>query len=639
MISAARQEQPANWLSVPVTVITAEDIHYSGARTIPEVLQFAPGLDVLRVERDRYAIGVRGLHDTIADRTLTLVDGRAADSPHFGGSEFYRLPVFLEDIKRIEVLRGPGGAAWGANAFTGVINIITKEPEECLGWLGQVSVTHFGDIFSHARWAAKEGKWSWMTSVGYADIKSSERAMDSPVYETWAPPIEQALMGYGGYEARDYTHGFMFDGKAVYRISDQSKASLGLAVSSSTFGDYEFGGYYARDGGAQHSYRPFARIDTKFDDDSSGYLQYFGKFERMNSPPSAVIETRENDWEAQYSFRPADKHRATVGGNFRWINLDYSFYDDEQLHYAGEPYNEFWAGLFVMDRWDVTDRLVLEAQLRGDWYSQTQTDWSGRLSAMYAVDPAKRHILRLSGAKAFRAPLTSLRETETHRIYLPLPSPPFPPDLYGFNVLPPDHHLMNEETTSIELGYTGRLSKHLTLRVDGYYQRFERLIGYRTLDDPLLLGRGFYAPDNIGPANGFGAETELVLEGKPGKLAVWYAYNVVDPEYDKQSTRSYLPARHKAGLTGRLRLPHDVTLNVNYKFADTTPMPTQTPEGDRFHQLDIAVAKEVFKGAGEVMIGVQDVLNGERGPDFATGQLTAHETPGRTFFVRLQVRF
>ena len=86
--SASRQAQKQSELSVPVSVITAEDIHYSGLTDIPELLQFVPGMDVLKIDRHRYAVGIRGLHETLSDRTTLLINGRAADNPIYGGADF-----------------------------------------------------------------------------------------------------------------------------------------------------------------------------------------------------------------------------------------------------------------------------------------------------------------------------------------------------------------------------------------------------------------------------------------------------------------------------------------------------------------------------------------------------------------------
>ena len=101
VISASRQEQKISEASVPISIITAEDIHYSGLTTIPEILQFAPGVDVRRLDRQRYIVGVRGLFSGESDRTLVLIDGRPAHDLIHGTVHWTNLPVLIEDIKRI----------------------------------------------------------------------------------------------------------------------------------------------------------------------------------------------------------------------------------------------------------------------------------------------------------------------------------------------------------------------------------------------------------------------------------------------------------------------------------------------------------------------------------------------------------
>lgn len=109
--SASRQPQKIGQLTVPVTIITAEDIHYSGLTSVADILQFAPGVDVVRIERDRYAVGIHGLHGTLSDRMTLLIDGRPADNPVYGGPDFQGLPVMIEDIERIEIVRSPASAS------------------------------------------------------------------------------------------------------------------------------------------------------------------------------------------------------------------------------------------------------------------------------------------------------------------------------------------------------------------------------------------------------------------------------------------------------------------------------------------------------------------------------------------------
>jgi iron complex outermembrane receptor protein len=313
VISAARSLQKVNWLSVPVSVVTAEDIHYSGVTSVPEILQFVPGMDVLKVNRWRYAVGVRGMHEVFADRTLTLLDGRSTDSPFFGGSEYYRLPLFMEDIHRIEIVRGPGSAAWGANAYTGLINIITKDPKDCPGTFVSTQATGFGDSYTQVRSAETVGNWAWRMSGGYEDQKSSNQALDPARFTSLGNPAVNSLIGFDDYKARDYNRKWMFDGKGYYQSSPESKTTFGAGYSEQTVGDFEFFGLFPPTNGHLQTFRPFTRVDLTPDDDSTGYLQWYGDFERTNMPSITTHQTRQNDLEAQYSFHPTSAHKVTAG--------------------------------------------------------------------------------------------------------------------------------------------------------------------------------------------------------------------------------------------------------------------------------------------------------------------------------------
>lgn len=639
VVSAARQPQKMGELSVPVSVVTAEDIHYSGLTSIPEILQFAPGMDVLQIDRNRFAVGVRGLHDFISDRTLTLVNGRIADSPMFGGSEFHRLPVLLEDIERIEVVRGPGGAAWGANAFNGVINIITKKPQDVLGGFASTNVSEFGDTYTHLRWAQKDGKWNWRTSVGYQDIKSSDDA-GAGTYQSSLPAFLNNLIGFNNFYSQDHWQLLRSDNEATYDYSDTTKISFGLGYSHTESGDYEFGGYYPTEKMRLETVRLYTKLERRFTDDSSGYLQWFGNFADTDVASVATYGSSENDIEGQLNFKVGNGHNLSTGGNFRFKRLNAEPQNSQQIVFPGEPYDEQLAGLFLIDRWSATDRLTLEGQIRGDWYSETQRDWATRLTSLYALDEQKDHTLRFSFAKSFRTPLASLREAQTNRISL---APLGLPGLWAFNLLP-GGDLQNEETWALEAGYTGRFAEGLTLRADSYYQRFEKMIGYLVVPDPLPLpmSRSIRQAANIDGADAAGVELEITKENKWGKFSAWYAYNGIQTDVANQDLRSCTPARHKVGLTGRLFLTDGWVLNANYRYADTTiatGVNEMLLDADSIHRLDLTISKKIARGKGELMLGISDVFNETEGPNTAVGQFTAHDVPGRMFFARMQLKF
>ncbi len=124
--SVSKKEQKLSHTGAAIFVITQEDIRRSGATNIPDLLRLAPGVDVARLDANRWAISIRGFTDQHANKVLVLIDGRSVYSPSFSGVFWDMVDVPLEDIDRIEVIRGPGGTVWGANAVNGVINIMTK---------------------------------------------------------------------------------------------------------------------------------------------------------------------------------------------------------------------------------------------------------------------------------------------------------------------------------------------------------------------------------------------------------------------------------------------------------------------------------------------------------------------------------
>jgi iron complex outermembrane recepter protein len=133
--SASKKEQSLSEVPAAIFVITQGDIHRSGATNIPDLLRMVPGLDVAQIDANTWAISARGFNFQFAAKLLVLIDGRAVYSPLFGGVNWDTQDVPLEDIDRIEVIRGPGGTVWGANAVNGVINIITKTAEDTQGGL------------------------------------------------------------------------------------------------------------------------------------------------------------------------------------------------------------------------------------------------------------------------------------------------------------------------------------------------------------------------------------------------------------------------------------------------------------------------------------------------------------------------
>lgn len=136
--AAARKPQRLEDAAAAIHVITREDIRRSGMTSLPEVLRLAPGLQVARLDGGTWAVSSRGFNAKNSDNLLVMMDGRVLHSPTFTGVYWNAQDVVLEDVERIEVVRGPGGTLWGANAVTGVINIVTRPAAATQG--GMVSL-------------------------------------------------------------------------------------------------------------------------------------------------------------------------------------------------------------------------------------------------------------------------------------------------------------------------------------------------------------------------------------------------------------------------------------------------------------------------------------------------------------------
>ena len=619
VLSAARSRQPANMTGAPVSVLTWEDLHYGGYTNVPQALSFVPGVDVLKVDRNRYAVGVRGLHQEFSDRTLILVDGRNASNAIFGGIDFERLPVFLEDLSRVEVVRGPGGAVWGANAFNGVINLIRKTPRETQGVLASTTIDEFGDTFSQLRWGASSGPLAWRLSFGYNDRVSSEDAINNDNFDT-----------------RDFSREYRFDGEATYALSDQTTLRFGAGHVHITRGDFPFLSFQPGEDERIDSTTAHAKITRDLDSGAEAIVQWYGTFESVNRPSLWQLSSIDNSLEASLRFAPASGHDLLVGGAARIVRIDSNPNRPESL-LDDTVFNEQWLGAYVVDRWRVSDHLTLEGQARIDWYSETSIDWSGRLSAFVSLDDASKHVLRFSAAKAFRAPQSGLQQIATQRV--PLPSPPTPPGTFGV-VLRRAGELDNEEIWSLEVGYTGKLRDDLTLRIDSYYQRYQNLTGAATFTDPLDLGRTIATIDDLGSASAVGVETELRFKRDNVTLSAWYAFNEFDFRGDSlQNARAFQPARHKAGVTARVSLTDWLTAVVNYRFTGLTPVEVFTKAVQPHHRLDLSLTTKIA-GSGELTIGVMDLFDETDIPIDTIGSNDfAAETPGRTLFVRVQLLF
>jgi iron complex outermembrane receptor protein len=179
-------KQPAKAFATPaaIYVITGEDIRRSGATSIPEALRLAPGVEVARIDGSKWSIGIRGFGSRNARSVLVLIDGRTVYTPLFDGTYWEVQDTMMEDIDRIEVIRGPGGTIWGPNAVNGVINIITKEAGSTKGTLITAGSGNEEQGFLNARYGGGDGPVNYRVyAKGFT--RSPEDHQDGRNFDDW----------------------------------------------------------------------------------------------------------------------------------------------------------------------------------------------------------------------------------------------------------------------------------------------------------------------------------------------------------------------------------------------------------------------------------------------------------------------
>src|ERR1700676_3751159 len=175
-----------------IYVLTQEDIRRSGATGIPEALRLVPGVEVAQIDSSSWAVGIRGFGTAFSKSVLVLIDGRSVYTPLFAGVNWKLQNVMLEDVERIEVIRGPGGTIWGTNAVNGVINIITKNSKDTRGTLVSVGGGNVDQGTGEFRQGGSLGRNANYRVYGMAFGRGPEFHADHDNFDDWQ-------LGQGGF--------------------------------------------------------------------------------------------------------------------------------------------------------------------------------------------------------------------------------------------------------------------------------------------------------------------------------------------------------------------------------------------------------------------------------------------------------
>jgi iron complex outermembrane receptor protein len=460
--SVSKDPQQIMKTPAAVFVITQEDIRRSGATNIPEALRLAPGVEVAQIDGNHWSVAIRGFAGQFSKSLLVLVDGRSIYAPLFEGV-YWDLPyVMLEDVERIEVIRGPGGTIWGSNAVNGVINIITKSADNTHGILATAGSGTVDQGTGAFRYGGTVGKDFNYRVYGFGEIRGQEFHSDGDGFDHWR-------MGQMGFRT-DWTSGkkdtFTVQGD-IYRGVSGESSEIGSffppAETAEQGNDYVSGGDL------------LARWQHTTGEGSDIQVQAY--FDRTNRQDFELGETRDTfDVDFVQHARIHGDQELTWGlgarvspSNFIQTSQGVNFLPAKQT-------DSIYSGFVQYELPIVRDKLSLTAGTKLEHNNFSGFDYQPSVRLLWT--PTPRHSFWAAVTRAVRTPSRLDQDVQFNifdEYYTPSPgAAPIP--LY-FQIQG-DPKLKAEQLIAYEAGYRTQINSNLYLDVTAFYNGYSDLQGY-----------------------------------------------------------------------------------------------------------------------------------------------------------------
>jgi len=589
--SVAKKEQRVAETAAAIFVITQEDIRRSGVTSIPEALRLAPGVEVSRIDANKWSIGVRGFGSRLSRSVLVLMDGRSVYTPLFAGVYWEIQDTLLEDIDRIEVIRGSGGTLWGANAVNGVINIITRSAAETQGLLitggGGSEERGFGGL----RYGGKIGQDFSYRLYGKGFSRDGQFTAHASDFDDWQS-------GQGGFRTDwNFTQsdsltiqGDAYQGKSGQRttVSTFSAPFLAVVRDDTDFSGMNLLGRWRR---------------TLSDTSNLAFQVYYDRTFRREP----TFQERRNtvDFDFQHRFKITGHQEFTWGLGYRYTRGDTQSMPTVVFSPPNRADNLVSA--FVQD-----EIVLVENRLRLTVGSKFEhNDYSGfefQPSARLLWTPAERHYLWASISRAVRTP----SRVEEDLLLTATLSPIVP----TFARLSGNNSFEPEKVLAYEVGYRMQPTDRSSVDIAAFYNRHSDLLslesGATFLEPPgnLILP---FSIDNKMTAQVYGIEVatdwrwldwwrwrlsyshlQLNLKKKPGSSDFT----------TERSTEGSSP-QNQVSLTSFIDLPGNLNLDGIFRYVDNLP----GQNVGRYFNLDLRLGWHATKNVELSLVG-QNLLQG-----------------------------
>lgn len=471
--SVSRKSQTLHDTAAAAFIISQEDIRRSGATSIPEALRMAPGLEVAQLDTWHWAVTSRGFNFRLANKLLVLMDGRTVYNPVFSGVSWNVQDTMMEDIERIEVIRGPGAAMWGVNAVNGVINIITKKTKDTLG---NLVVAGAGN-----------------QERGFAGFRHGGKVGDDGGYRLYAKGFSRdATIGPAGQKQNDTWKAGRVGFRMDRSISSDNRLTLQGDAYRQTTGITMFPltvlppfntTFQADDRWSGANL--LARWEGNLSKGAEFTLQAY--YDRAYAKTPFVSDTEDTlDLDFQHRLHPNASNDLMWGANYRYIRS--AIANTTALSFTPAVFNLQNVSVFVQDDIALSAdklRLTLGAKLENTDFGGTQFQPNARI----LWTPDSTNSVWAAVSRAARNP-TRLETQATAAQGTIRPAPPINAQVR----ITGDPSLSAERVTAMEIGYRKQWSSRFSSDIAAFSNRYTNLIIIRrgafnvpTLTQPLFF--------------------------------------------------------------------------------------------------------------------------------------------------------
>lgn len=476
VVSASRFAQSPLDAPNATSIITSQDIRMTGLTNMTDLLRRVAGMEVSSVTPNHAEVSIRGLNRRQSNKVLVLLDGRPLRQDFMATNWFEAIPISIEDVERIEIIRGPASALYGADAFSGVISIISKAPGAGDNFL-VASGGNKGQARAVSSFRGQLDDLSYRFGFGYKQAYNAVAAVADDRVDS-EPTVESPQ--YANRQA-------WANGEARYRIAKKSIATVGGNVG---YGDYTLLGL-SRAGqiNAPASLRsntyaslttPLGVRVTSFWDhmEGSSVLSVVAPGGREQSTAQVKQEVADADLSWTGMLKVLIRHNLTLGGNYRFKSIRWGWLDD--------THTQHHFGAYLQDVMQLANPLRLQFGARIDRHPLLDSlQFSPRGSLVYRF--VRDQSLRISAGRAFRGP--SFVES-----YIQVA---VPTDVRGVSAFSSGNDKLDPESiTSYEIGYQNQASDYFALEVNGYFNMVKDAIVFT--DAASFRLRDVTAPDDVG---------------------------------------------------------------------------------------------------------------------------------------------